>query len=165
MFNPISEKLLCMLALSDTIADKLGMPADAFWRGFVVQDRQSGEIRARHRFKYSDTKKNWHEIRSSSKGKALSKEELVDSLKHGLSIVMAFAAVHFEVNLDELDGEIVQEFYPPDDNGDVQATLDWLVQQDLVEIKAVMKVGDFLAGRAPGGLPDMVFPAEHSPKR
>jgi hypothetical protein len=39
--------------------------------------------------------------------------------------------------MDLSNREIVHLHYPPDDNGDTNATLAWLIQQDLAEIKAI----------------------------
>lgn len=135
MFDPNKEKLLCMQTLDDDLAAELGLPTNAFWRGFIVQDRESKRISGRYRFKYDQGEPHWYELKRSLDNPSFTVEELVKGVGMAVTVMAKIAAQ--AMNVDISDREIFECHYPPDDNGDVNATLSWLLQQDLVEVTAI----------------------------
>jgi len=134
MFQPIVERLLCMMALDDNLAAELEMPPNAWWRGFVVKNRETGLISARYRMKYDNRPPNWYELQANADNPH-TMEKLVEGLEGAITTMVTMAAKAMGKNIE--GRQIIECWYPPDDKGDVQATLDWLIQQDLIEIKAV----------------------------
>jgi hypothetical protein len=124
------EKLLCFLLVDDQYAQTLSYTAgSAFFRAFIVQDRETGLIKAKFRFKYASGDRNWFQIEPKEQNK-----DTATRLRCSLEDVLREGAVHFGLTLP-LDG--VQCFYPPDDGGDPAKTVIWLEQQDLIEIVGV----------------------------
>ena len=146
MFDPVKEKLLCYMELNDHIAEKLGLPPNAWWRGFVIEDRATGTVFARYRMKYDGGERHWYEIKSEDGKNEASKEVTMKALVKGLEMCVGFLVEKtgqlIGLNVDRQ--EAIRSWYPPDDNGDTNATIDWLIQQDLIEIKAVGKHSDLI---------------------
>lgn len=133
-WNTQKEKLLCLMVLDDEIAQKM-MPgaASAFWRGFIVQDRQTGTIFAKFRFRYKDHS-NWAEIVPP-----VQDENTMKDLRFKLELTVRLASDIFSTAngvVIDIDKVIVC-FYPPDDGGDPVKTVAWLEMRDLIKITRV----------------------------
>jgi len=131
MINFEKDKLLCMLIMNDDLARDLGLPHDAFWVGFVLQERTSGLIYAAYRFKQSNGEKSWHSMKPNPE-KQRTMEELVEGLIKAVMMLIEKVIPGSEVKMNE-PVEAISAYYPPDDNGDTEATLAWLFEHDLVE--------------------------------
>jgi len=113
------EKLLCLLLIDDSVAHELSyLAGPAFWRGFVVENRVTGEVCMRQRFKYK-THTSWSVIRSPG-----------EYLPGTIAALMVGALACKGIAADKL-----HSFYPPDDDGDPFKTIEWLTQRDLIEEK------------------------------
>jgi hypothetical protein len=128
------EKLLCFVLLNDAIAQRL-VPgaAPAYWRAFIVQNRETGQILARMRFKQPDGSRNWTEIVPT-----IQNDQTLQDIRCKLEDVFRIATSVFGIYPDNA----IKCFYPPDDNGDPGKTLIWLEQRDLVEITRIEPKGD-----------------------
>jgi hypothetical protein len=134
------EKLLCHFLLDDGVAHRLNLcdrPV-AFLRGFIVQDRKTGKITCKYRFHQPDGKSWYHIEATNAEDNNLA--YFMDRLKPGLTMATKVFAIGAKKVTPEqsamLDGAI-HFFYPPDDGGDPDKTLQWLIEKDLVEIKGV----------------------------
>jgi len=126
------EKLLCFMVLSDSMAKELtDIAGEAFWRAFIVQNRKTGKITAKYRFKYNDGHRNWFEVAPS---KNLSASDTVEYLRDGLETVLKMALDVFGVDPQKI-ARSIESFYPPDDGGDLEKTLEWIRSKpDLFEL-------------------------------
>ncbi len=123
-----NEKLLSHIVLSDAYADLLCTDAgDAFFRGFIVENRKTHEVTLKFRFSYRDGKRSWYKVTSKLQGEAAA-----GHLRDGISDVLrtGYAAQHG----DALPEDAIQYFDPPDDHGDGQNTIKWLLERDLIEV-------------------------------
>jgi hypothetical protein len=137
-WNTAEEKLLCFMTLDDEVAQKLNVNADsAYWRAFIVQDRKTGEISAKFRYKYRDGNVSWYVV-----GPRQEQENAVERLVEGLKQVHEIACQLFGLQVSD----VVGCFYPPDDGGDPFVAIRWLEAQDLIEVTEVKlpKEGDNL---------------------
>jgi hypothetical protein len=124
------EKLLCFMLLDDGFAKQISVAADdAFWRGFIVQDRATGLVSMKFRFKYKNGNRNWYNVNP----KHQHGQETVELLRNSLEDVLCEALKIHGLSSEQVRNA-VQCFYPPDDGGDFMATATWLAERDLVEI-------------------------------
>jgi hypothetical protein len=127
-WNTAEEKLLCFMALDDVVAQKLNVNADsAYWRAFIVQDRKTGEMCAKFRYKYRDGNRNWYKVTPPTQ------ENAVERLVEGLKQVHELACQLFGLQVSD----VVGCYYPPDDGGDPFVAIRWLEEQDLIEVTEV----------------------------
>lgn len=150
-FNLPKENLRCLVALSDEIAEVMsaGTAGVAFWRGFIVEDRKTGEIWAKSRFRYK-TGDSWMHLHLEPEKRKLPVKEQVQHLAssfervlRGGMAMMAGTAKSLDEALREDNGVpkgLVTCFYPPNPE-DAQATFEWLIQQDLVGVKKIIVGG------------------------
>lgn len=127
-WNIRKEKLLCHMLLDDGIAQRV-VPgaAPAYWRAFIVQDRETGIISAKFRFRKPNGDRDWHEIIP-----ALQNDQTVQRLRRSLEAVLRTGLLLVQgINPEHA----IKSFYPPDDGGDPNRTIIWLEQQDLIEEK------------------------------
>jgi hypothetical protein len=127
-WNSNEERLLCMMLLDDGIAPRLSVRAGpAFWRCFIVQNRKTGIIYAKYRFRYKDPEEDrwYHIVPATQDANTLqgTREKIEATYRLAVSIA------------GEAPENAIQCFYPPDDGGDHMKTIIWLEQQDLIEIK------------------------------
>jgi hypothetical protein len=137
-FNLDTQKLLCLMVLDDELAALLSDQAgEAFWRAFIVEDRVTGEIHARQRFRYVDHD-SWSHLNLNAERQKKSREERVDYLRGGLEFVLrgAFAMLTKGAPAPK---DMVVNFFPPDDQGDGNNTLKWLIEKDLIYVRGVEK--------------------------
>ena len=149
-FNLPKENLRCLVVLSDQIAEAISRNAgDAFWRGFIVEDRETGEIWAKSRFRYKTGDSWMHLHLTPEQRKRPVKEQIqyiassFEKVMRGGLALMAGTAKGLEGALRDDNGVpkgLVTCFYPPTPE-DPQATLDWLLAQDLVEVRQIIKDG------------------------
>jgi hypothetical protein len=140
------EKLLAMIVLPDESAlIVFGEPVQGgHLRGFVLEDRKTGEVYAEYRQKYPNGHKHWYEIRPKP---GMAKKEAEEYLISGLKTV---ATLSIQMYPRIVDGKSeskleAQAFVVPEDcREDGDKTLQWLLEQDLVEITGEMGPdGDF----------------------
>lgn len=132
-WNSNKERLLCMMVLDDDLAPALSpLAGPAFWRAFIVQNRKTGEVLVKFRFKYKNGERSWYAVTAKDKQNA---EAEATRLRCGLEDVLRLAlrAVPLDIDPERVD-HAVQCFYPPDDEGDPGKTIIWLEQRDLIEI-------------------------------
>ncbi len=134
-WNCDEEKLLCHIVLVDSMAKKLSERAGpAFFRGFIVEDRATGIISMKYRYRYEDGERNWFSVTPKQQQGPGTAKELEKSMLAGLRE----AARRLCIPLPP--GSVVF-FYPPDDGGEFERTLEWLQERDLIEIAAVAPRG------------------------
>jgi hypothetical protein len=127
-WNANEEKLLCHIVLDDSLAPLLSSDAGpAFFRAFIVEDRKSGEVRLKFRFRYKSTPRSWFRIAAQN----LRGTEAVEDFRAGIEFMLTEAARKLGRPFPE---GAIKCYYPPDDMGDVGRTIIWLEMQDLVEI-------------------------------
>ena|ERR1700733_1216575 len=125
------EKLLCIMVLKDSLGPVLServKEGTAFWRAFIVQDRKTGEIKAKFRFKYDKDDSSWTYI--TSRKPIVTQEGALEYLRSGLHkmLIMTTKALYPDVDMTDA----VMSYFPPDDNGDGTNTVNWLIEKDLI---------------------------------
>jgi hypothetical protein len=125
------EKLLVLIELNDDVALILSRHAGvAFFRAFIVQNRATDQIRMRFRFRYVD-RDAWYIIVPEDQ------QDAVRKLRENIADVLLMAGDMIEKPVLPLD---IRAHEPPDDGGDFQNTIDWLVDRDLMTITKVAAV-------------------------
>jgi len=136
-FNLPKENLRCLVVLSDQIAEAISRNAgDAFWRGFIVEDRETGD--------------SWMHLHLTPEQRKRPVKEQIqyiassfEKVMRGGLALMAGTAKGLEGAMRDDNGVpkgLVTCFYPPTPE-DPQATLDWLLAQDLIEVRQIIKDG------------------------
>jgi hypothetical protein len=122
------EKLLALIILDDEVAARLtDRGGEAFFRAFIVQNRATGQIMMRHRFRYVDHDA-WFEVDPKEQEGALT------YLRESLTDMLLTAAQMMDGTISPL---AVQVFEPPDDEGDFESTIAWLSARDLITVTRV----------------------------
>ena len=126
-WNANEEKLLALVVLSDRHAKKLSIHAgEAFARAFIVENRATSAILMRFRFRYVKGQgDSWYQVTPKSRDK----REAFRELRDGITSVFLQAGTTMGVLIRPSD---IQSFEPPDDGGDFEKTIAWLVEHDLV---------------------------------
>lgn len=139
-WNSNEERLLCHMLLRDELAARLKLTSEGttFWRAFIVQNRKSGEVYAKMRFRHKKDKASWSRIHPIDQSNA---QKTVQYLQSNLEEVLttALELMHPEIGSAEVRSAVVS-FFPPPDDGDGSKTIDWLIAQDLIQIKEVIPV-------------------------
>jgi hypothetical protein len=131
--NLETQMLRCMIVMNDLIGAAMSKKAGrGFFRAFVVEDRNTGEILLNQRFRYRH-KDSWWRVRLGEEQQYLSREEKVEHLAGGIERVMRAASAVMSKGKTALPRDAIQRFYPPEPE-DAHKTLDWLIAQDLLEI-------------------------------
>jgi hypothetical protein len=139
-FNLDTQKLHCLLMLHDGLASALSNKAgEAFFRAFVVESRETGEIQMNTRYRYKDGD-SWSRIRLKDERRQWPKEKQIEYLLDGMEKVLCISLAHFAEGAEPPEDAILR-FYPPNPD-DSEATLDWLVAQDLITVTAVRRRRD-----------------------
>lgn len=134
-FNLATQKLHCLIALNDEIGEALSNRAGvAFFRSFIVEDRETGEILANQRFRYTDGD-SWATMKLGPDKQSLSRDEKIKYLADGIEKVLRTGLAVLSSAL-KVSKEAVTCFYPPEPD-DASKTMDWLIAQDLVQMKEV----------------------------
>jgi len=124
--NLNEEQLVALIVLNDARALRLSYKAgEAFFRGFIVRNRQSSVMEMRFRFRYQDGD-SWFEVRQRE---GQPRAEAIREFREGITHVLLGAAAGLGVALEPSD---VMFFEPPDDEGNWERTVQWLVEGDLV---------------------------------
>lgn len=122
-------KLHVFMIVDDKLGEKIvGPGVDAYWRGFVIEDRKTGKVSAKYRFKYPDGHKSWDSFSCKDN---IDKKAQIAKLTAGLEDVINIAARAFGLDFR------VKSFFPPDDGGDCWKTVEWLQKTDFVTITKV----------------------------
>jgi hypothetical protein len=127
-WDATKDKLICFMLVDDSLGEAICGPEAkgiAFWRAFILEDRQTGEVHALWRFKYPDGRRSWTEILCKDK----SRDDAQTYIRCALEDIINRASAIF--NLPHK----VECFYPPDDGGDPKKTLLWLDERDLIEFR------------------------------
>lgn len=133
MWETDKQKLLCHMLVNDKYAKILSpLAGGAFWRAFIVQDRVSGRVKAMFRFKYEDHS-NWFEMNPSDQGET---QAVIAKLRCSLEDVL-MQAVKIMLGMECVPEDFIECFYPPDDGGDPQKTIQWLLERDLIEVRSI----------------------------
>lgn len=129
------QKLICMIVLDDVVGQIMsrGTGGEAFFRAFVTEDRKTGAIEAKLRFRYKD-RDSWYSLNPKSDGK--SRIELIAGIQEGIESVIRKAVSMFSDNV-EVPKDALHSYFPPDDEGDGFKTIRWLEEQDLVNVTEV----------------------------
>jgi hypothetical protein len=142
-FNDVTQKLLCLITLDDRIGAALSDRAGtAFFRAFVVEDRKTGDVSARHRFRYTHGD-SWYAVTLSPEKQKLSRDEKVGYLAERIESFM-------QQGCEKLAGmkppkKMMERFYPPEPE-DGGKTIQWLIEQDLVEVTSITIDGQEIEG-------------------
>lgn len=140
-FNMNTQKLHCLLVLQDSIGAVLSDNAgNAFLRGFITEDRESGEIMAKYRFRYKDGDA-WYSIHLDSEKQKLPVKERVEHLATGMETVFRMGIELMAGGSSPAPKDAIVCFYPPEPD-DAEKTFDWLIAQDLVEVTKIYKDGE-----------------------
>lgn len=131
-FNLETQKLHCLVLLDDDIGKALSSKAGtAFFRAFIVEDRHTGEILTNMRYRYTGHD-SWFRMRVGPDRQHLSGDERVQYLAGAVEKSLRTSLANLSGGVPS-PPEAVLRFYPPHPE-DSQNTIDWLLQQDLVEI-------------------------------
>jgi hypothetical protein len=139
-FNLDTQKLLCLMLLNDQLATALSDKAgEAFFRAFIVEDRLTGEIHARQRFRYVDHD-SWSHLNLNAERQKLGRAQRVAFLQEGIEKVLREALRLFASA--EPPKSAVLSFFPPDDEGDGVKTIKWLMEQNLIHEPRIESVDE-----------------------
>jgi hypothetical protein len=131
-----TQKLHCLIVIDDTLGKALSCNADdAYFRAFVVEERETGEVFAKMRFRYTDNT-SWMEIHLDPEKQKLSVAERVRYISGTVQRVMRTGMMVFAGGGPVPDAAVVL-FNPPNPD-DAEGTLEWLIQQDLVQITKIV---------------------------
>ena len=141
-FNLRTQKLHCLMLIDDALADVLSDKAgEAFWRAFIVEERETGEISANFRFRYTDHDA-WFSIHPGEDKQKQPHKQLIEELANGLEKTLRaclFAMSRGKVPAPKWrrfsSWAAISRFYPPDPE-DGEKTAEYLIQEDLVAAKA-----------------------------
>lgn len=125
-----TQKLIAMAVLDDDIGALLSPKAgDTFWRGFLIQERATGEYAFLYRFEYTD-EACW--VRLTFREQRPSLEALLEELKQKFGeVILGIARKHLPGL--KLAPDAFQWFVVPEaDREDSGRTMIWLEMQDLV---------------------------------
>jgi hypothetical protein len=138
-FNLNTQILHCLVVLNDQLAPVMSSEAgNAFFRAFIVEDRKSGKILAnmRLRYKYGDS---WFRLKIGPDKQHLSREERIKYLAEGIAGVQGRLLEIVSGGVPPPKDAVIC-FYPPEPE-DADKTFDWLIAQDLIEVKEVTSNG------------------------
>lgn len=133
-WNVNEEKLLCLMLLDDNLAPLMSSDAGpAYFRAFIVENRKTGEVALKLRFRYKRGPRMWTKFAH----KELRGAEAMKEFHAGVVNMLTYAAQGIG---RELPASAIKSFYPPDDQGDAGKTIIWLEMQDLIEIESVVPI-------------------------
>lgn len=122
-----THKLLAMALLDDDIGVKMSPDAsDTYWRGFVLQDRTTGEYSFRFRFEYK-SHCSWIQLKP---GKTITFEEFLEKLK--VQVVGMLVIIGQRNGAKVTASDFHWYVVPEEDREDSGRTVVWLEMQDLV---------------------------------
>lgn len=122
-----TEKLLCHMVLDDTFAPLVSsQAAPAFWRAFIVQNRTTGQIKAKIRWNYKVRGRSWTHM---TPGPTI--KDPMNHCRRALENVLCQAMERMGIDMATA-AKAIESFYPPDDEGDPMKTIAWLQERDLV---------------------------------
>lgn len=131
------QKLIAMIVLDDSVGNMLTDHANTpFFRGFVVEERNTGAISVRMRFRYR-TGDKWYSLQPDLQPDflSLSRVEKIAVLTESVEWSVLTALEMMVGGKVKPPKCIVKSFFPPDDGGDWKKTIDWLVAEDLIEVR------------------------------
>jgi hypothetical protein len=129
-WNMNEQKLHCMVVLNDVVGKKLSNKAgEAFFRAFVVESRETGEVWCKQRFRYTHGD-SWFVMKAGSDTKLLSRDQQVRYFANAVATTMRIGVSAAAGGRAVPEG-VVECFYPPDPESS-KATLEWLQAQDLL---------------------------------
>lgn len=135
-FDLNTQRLHCLIALNDNLALKLSSKAgEAFFRAFIVEDRDTGVVRCTFRFRYTD-EDSWFKFKLDKDKAALPLKEKIEYLADAVEGVLRLGSEIFTKGAAP-PTEAVVRWYPPEPD-DGQKTFDWLIAQDLISIRQVI---------------------------
>jgi hypothetical protein len=127
-WDSAQEKLRCMVVLDDPKQEWSHRAAPAYFRAFIVENRKTGAVTMRFRYRYVDpAEDSWFKVPTEKRG-----TEAVESFRRGMEFVLTCAGEILTSSRPK-----VRVVYPPDDGGDTMSTLNWLLARDMVEIVGV----------------------------
>jgi len=127
------DRLLAMLVVDDSLGAELYGEAArglAYLRGWILQNRATGEIWATWRFKRPDGQRNWYELHPK-KGSIEAPEQLETRFRCGIEDVFNLAARRLNVRAEQT------WHYPPSREMTEREILDWLMAEGLMEVVGV----------------------------
>jgi hypothetical protein len=125
------DELLMMVVVDDKASDRIfGQHVDAYIRGFILRDRNTGEVHGLMRFKYPDGHRSWTEIRLNEH-----RENPAEYIREGFEKTFGLTTSFIGMR------NAVRVFRAPCSGMTPEETLEWLLKEDLVELKVDMKVG------------------------
>jgi hypothetical protein len=129
-WNANDEKLLCMIVLRDSLAEKMNLtqPGNTYWRAFIVEQRQDKTIYAKFRYNQGG-ERNWYIITPKDQ------DNPAEYLRAKLTQVMRLGLQDFGASKEDI-ATAFEFFYPPDDGGDGTNTIRWLIEKDLITVRA-----------------------------
>jgi hypothetical protein len=133
------EQLLCHFLLDDSVAYDFNLTPTkvAYLRGFIVKNRESGKMTCRFRLRRSD-EDSWYDMEPTNPDEHLSL--FAARIKAGLVMATTMFAkkrAPFETELERIKNSF-HFFFPPDDGGDPDKTVQWLIDRDLIEIRGAI---------------------------
>jgi hypothetical protein len=131
-----TQNLRCLIVLNDRLARVLSDKAgNAYFRAFVVEDRKTGEVFCKQRFRYVDSDA-WSQMRLGAGKEHFTLGERVEYFANGVEKVLR-TGLAMMAGGNEAPEEAVVRFYPPKPE-DHEATMDWLFAQDLIEATKIV---------------------------
>lgn len=129
MVDLTTHKLLAMATLDDNFAHLLSDDAaEAFWRGFLLEDRKTGVLSFTFRFSYVEKGRSWTNIEFVTPRASL--EDLIEEikLKMAMALLSGKAAKAAGMGPEAFRWHEV----PVADREDSKRTMIWMEMQDLV---------------------------------
>jgi len=117
------ESILAVIVIDDGISKELmGTFVGAYFRAFILKNRQSGEVYAKFRFKYPDNKRSWSIL--TPKDQATAKQKLIE----GITTMLMKATRHM------LNKDIDVVVYEPPNPDNTEETIRWLEEKDVISV-------------------------------
>ena len=134
------ERLLCHMVLTDDIAPLLSdIAGPAYWRAFILQDRDSKIVYARFRYRYQkpdgSSESSWYKIEPQNQI-GTSPESTVRHLRESLEKVLKTGMAIVGLSEQQINSSVVC-FYPPADVDDAEQILAWMIEKDLIQVMTV----------------------------
>jgi hypothetical protein len=133
------ERLICLMVLDDEVGQLASdIAGEAFFRAFVVENRKTGRVHCKFRFRYDQEHgDSWYHLDPREEDRGKSRAQMVSLYTETVEMFLLLA-------IEKLFGRkppkgILTSHFPPDDEGDGTRTLNWLVAEDLVQVRAEKK--------------------------
>lgn len=124
-----AEKLHVLIVTDDSESVVLlGAAVSAYFRAFIVQDRATGKVALKYRFKKLDGKRTWYVFVNENPDVEIAVNQFVDIVREMLVDGAKTFAIPMQVEVYRVPEDIRE-------HADSRKVMEWLLEKDLVTIK------------------------------